>query len=293
MTGVLVLGSQGMLGSMLVKVLGANPALDLAQTARRPGNRGGLAFDATNDSVEDLLEAGDWQWVINAIGLTKQHIDEDDPRSVEAAFEVNARFPQRLADAARAQRRIVSISTDGVFSGADGPYDEGASPDASDVYARSKREGELSGPGVVQLRCSVVGPEPNGSGSLLEWALSQPRGARINGYTDQRWNGLTTWHFAKLCEGMIRGPVGELPAPLHVIPRDAVSKAELLRLMLGAYGRDDVEVVPAQSGDAADRTLTTRHRDANRLLWAEAGWTEPPGVETMVSELAAVAPRNG
>jgi dTDP-4-dehydrorhamnose reductase len=290
-SAVLVLGSQGMLGSMLVAVLGANPKLEVSHTARRPDEGGALPFDAAHDSVEELLGGGDWQWVINAIGVTRPHIDETDPESVEAALEVNGRFPHRLAAAAGPGQRIVAISTDGVFSGAGGPYGEAAEPDAPDVYGRSKREGEISGPGVVQLRCSIIGPEPHGSASLLEWALSQPRGERIRGFTNQRWNGLTTLHFAKLCEGMIGAEIGELPAPLHVVPDDSVSKAELLRLALDAFGREDVEVLPAEADEEADRTLVTRHRDANRLLWSAAGYSQPPRIQTMIEELAAAAPK--
>jgi dTDP-4-dehydrorhamnose reductase len=280
-----------MLGSMLVAVLGANPKLEVSHTARRPDDRSALPFDAARDSVEELLRGGDWQWVINAIGVTRPHIDETDPQSVEAALEVNGRFPHRLAAAAGPGQRVVAISTDGVFSGSDGPYGEDTEPDAPDLYGRSKREGEISAPGVVQLRCSIIGPQPRGSASLLEWALSQPRGARIPGFTNQRWNGLTTLHFAKLCEGMISAEIGELPAPLHVIPDDSVSKAELLGLALHAFGRDDVEVVPAEADEAADRTLVTDHPDANRRLWSAAGYSRPPQIETMIEELAAAAPK--
>ena len=292
MTGVLVLGSSGMLGSMLFEVLGSNPDLEVAGTAREPGDDR-IRFDAEADSIEELLARGDWEWVINAIGVTKPHIDESDADSVSSANAVNAEFPHRLATAALPDRRVIAISTDGVFSGSAGPYDEAAAPNDPSVYGSSKASGELDEAGAVQLRCSIIGPEPRGGSSLLAWALSQPRGARIQGYENQLWNGITTWHFSKLCETIVLGRVEELPRPLHVVPADTVSKAELLRLLLAAYRRDDVTVEPAEAGDAADRRLATRHPEANARLWAAIGHDEPPAIAAMVEELAAAAPLSG
>ena len=291
MTGVLILGSSGMLGSMLVRVLGMNPSLHVNHTSRDPDDRGGLPFDVIDDSIDEVLGRGNWDWVINAIGATKPRIDDRDPKSVALATELNAKFPHRLAAAARPGQRIIAISTDGVFSGTAGPYDEAAIPDAHDLYGRSKAKGELTDRGVVQLRCSIIGPETHGPSSLLEWALSQPRGAQISGYTNQRWNGITTWHFAKLCEGLIVGDVGELPSPLHVVPANTVSKAELLRLSLRAFGRTDVKVSPVPADEGVDRTLTTCHPETNMRLWSAAGYSQPPTIDKMIEELALAVSR--
>lgn len=294
---VLVLGAGGMLGSMVAAALGAREELDVVAT-RRDGER---AFDAGRDDVAALLDEVEPAWVVNAIGILSSRIDPADEASVQRAHDVNAHFPLRLAAAAAARgARVVHPATDGVFSGRQGPYDEAAPHDAADVYGRSKSAGEAPGEHVVNLRCSIVGPEPGGVAggraalapaagapprSLLEWLLAQPRGARVPGYADQRWNGITTLHFARLCAAIVlatQPPSGTV----HVVPADAVTKAELLALLARAYGRDDLTIVPGASPAPADRTLTTLDPERNAALWRAAGYGAPPTIDTMVNELA-------
>ena len=53
---------------------------------------------------------------------------------------VNALFPHRLAGLARAcGARLIHLSTDCVFAGREGNYDERARPDAEDLYGRTLR----------------------------------------------------------------------------------------------------------------------------------------------------------
>jgi dTDP-4-dehydrorhamnose reductase len=268
MPSVLVLGAQGMLGRAVAAELRA-AGLDVRAPLR-------AEFDARSDDPAPLLAGVDC--AVNAIGILRSRIEEVGP---EVAFEVNAAFPHRLAQAAP---RVIHITTDAVFSGAGGaPYDERAPHDATDIYARSKSEGEVDAPHVVNLRCSIVGPEPPPGRSLLAWLLAQPRGARVDGYANHRWNGLTTLHLARL----IRTAVDlDLPNVLHAIPADAVTKAELLALLAHAFGRNDLEIVPVDAPEAVDLRLTTIHGDALATLWRAAGHTELPTIAAMVRELA-------
>jgi dTDP-4-dehydrorhamnose reductase len=289
-TRVLLLGATGMLGGMVGKVLGDDPDLDVVGTARRADAPGGAfpvhRFDARRDDPGDLLDLVRQDWIVNAIGVTKPHIDPEDPDRVLAALDVNARFPYALAGAAQSRgSRVIQIATDGVYSGQLGSYRESAPHDPADVYGKTKSLGEVAGPAVTHLRCSIVGPEASDGSSLLAWVLAQAPGARVTGYADHRWNGVTTWHFARLCQGIIREDL-DLPSPLHVVPGDTVTKAELVEEIAGAFGRDDLTVEPGRSPAAVDRSLATDHPAANARLWRAAGYESPPSVRTMVRELA-------
>ena len=48
-------------------------------------------------------------------------------------------------------------------------------------------------------------------------------------------------------------------------------------------GSDDVQWMVTS---VADRTLATRHPEANLALWRAAGYEQPPDVSTMIAELA-------
>ena len=270
-----------MLGSMLAEVLAKEPGIELERVSRATG------FDALAADPRALVDDLACDWVLNAVGVLRSAIDERDRASVATALAVNRDFPRELACAVAAcGSRMIHFSTDAVF-GVDGPYDERAPHGGADVYARAKSEGEPDFEQALTLRSSIVGPEAPPARSLLGWALDQQRGATIDGYTDVRWNGLTSWHLARLCAAIVGGRA-ELPSPLHPIPADSVTKAELLRLILAEFGREDVTVRPVPSGKPADPTLTTAHPDAVAGLWRAAGWTEAPTVAAMVAELATV-----
>lgn len=281
-----------MLGSMVTRVLSERPELDVTTTARAAGGRPASGssvrrFEVCKDEIAPLLDGGDYDWVINAVGVTAGHIDHRASTSIENAVTVNALFPHRLvAECTLRGQRVIQIATDGVFSGVGGPYDEAARHDATDVYGKTKSLGEVPAGNVIHLRCSVLGPELSVPSSLLEWILSCPTGARLEGYDQHRWNGVTTLHFAKLCAAVIGGV--KIPSLQHVVPADAVSKAELLELVLSAFGRQDVEVsrVPGP-GAPINRTLTTCNPEANSLLWRAAGYDRPPTIADMLRELAA------
>ena len=281
MTRVLVLGAAGMLGSMLCEVLGRDGDLDVIASRRE----GAVAFDARDDDPGELLDRTGAAWAINAIGVLKSRIDESSSASIAQALEVNALFPHRLAEAAaRRGVRVIAVGTDGVFSGRDGPYAEDAPRDAPDVYGQSKALGEAPGEHVVSLRCSIVGTAP---GSLGGWLLDRPHAARVPGFADQRWNGLGTVQLARVCAGIVRGGC-TCHGAVHVVPADVVTKAQLLRTIAAAFGRDDLEVVDTTSDAPADRSLATLDPARNEMLWHAAGYDRPPTIAAMVAELAAL-----
>ena len=108
------------------------------------------------------------------------------------------------------------------------------------------------------------------------------------GYADQRWNGITTLHFARLCAGLVRAD--EPPhGVLHVVPADVVTKAELLALLAKPHGRGVLEVARGPSPGPADRSLRTCAPELNRALWRAAAYDEPPTIATMVTEVARFA----
>ncbi len=274
---VLVLGSGGMLGSMLAATLDGAIAVD------RSG------FVAGEDDVGKLLDETGAAWVVNAIGVIKPMIDESDPASVERAFAVNARFPHALA-AAAAERgvRVIHATTDCVYSGVTGAYAEDAPADPTDVYGESKALGEVVASHVVNLRCSIIGPEPGPGRSLLEWLRAQPEGAQLTGFTNHLWNGVTTYHHARLCAGIVTEDLA-LPSTPHVLAGDVVTKAELLELLAAAFGRDDLAIAHRPATVAVDRSLSTLTPGVNERLWKAAGYPAPPTVAEMVTELAECA----
>lgn len=224
-------------------------------------------FDANDPQTKELA----WfSYVINCIGLIKPYC-----KDVGAAVRVNAAFPYTLP------KGTLHIATDCVYDGSKGDYVETDEHTALDVYGRTKSLGEA--PHIHNLRCSIIGPENKNHLSLLEWFLAQET---ADGFTNHMWNGITTYHFAKICEGTIREGI-KLPVLQHIVPADKVSKYELLNIINEAYDAG-VKVHEAEAPEAVDRTLATLNPLLNLKLWQAAGYDEPPTVKQMVMELASL-----
>jgi len=278
---VLVFGPSGMLGHEMVRVLKESGLL--VQTAGRIS--ADIHFDVENaDFTNDRFTGFDY--FVNCIGLTTHNIDESQPESAREANLLNAEFPKLLAEfGSTAGTKVIQIATDCVFSGAKGEYLESDLHDAQDVYGTTKSKGEVSSPSFMHLRSSIIGRELKGKKSLLEWVNGQPKGASIPGFNDRVWNGVTTTAFSKIVAGVILE--GTFKAGVwHLIPANALTKAQLVEAIANSLGRTDLEVVPQESGTPKDLTLATIHPDFNKLLWANAGYQLIPTIEELLNEIS-------
>lgn len=250
---IVLLGSTGMLGSMLAKTLKG----EVRALSRPEFNAEKITYFAPNGRV------------VNCVGLIKPYCE-----NVQRAIQVNALFPYLLP------KGSIQIATDCVYSGSKGAYTETDPHDATDVYGKTKSLGEA--PQLNNLRCSIIGPEEKNHLSLLDWFLSQE--GEVKGFTNHYWNGITTYHFAKIVQGIIDEGI-ELPEVQHIVPANVVTKAYLLAIIRNAYNKD-IKVVPVKAPQAVDRTLATNNPTLNNRLWKAAGYDEPPTIEQMVRELA-------
>jgi dTDP-4-dehydrorhamnose reductase len=283
MTTVLILGGTGMLGHAVL-----NEFRGFEGTVKFTSRTGlGIPFDVLADSVKNLashISAGGY--IINCLGITKPHIDENNEQDVARATQVNILFPAELAlFAEQADAKIIQIATDCVFSGRKGHYLETDTHDAEDVYGKTKSKGEVVSPNVMHIRVSTIGREINRSTLLLEWVLSHPQGAIIPGYTDHFWNGVTTNHFAKVVRGIIEQDKFKSGLS-HLVPGNELSKAELVRKIASAFGRSDLIVKDTESGKPINRTLATNDPELNNRLWSGAGYPEIPTIEQLIAEIA-------
>ena len=287
MEKVLVLGSTGMLGSAVVKILSTSNA-EVLGTSRQDKNN--IAFKADLDSIENVFKSFKPDWIINCIGIIKPYINESDSDSIFNAININSIFPMKLSNAAaNIGSKVIQIATDCVYSGSKGAYTENDLHDATDVYGKTKSLGEIPAENMMHIRASIIGPELGRSTSLLEWFKNQPINSKINGFTDHLWNGITTHAYGKLCAGIIKQNSFR-GGRYHVTPRDIVTKADLLRIFSKAYKRSDLLITDTVSPNKVDRTLSTNDLNISNNLWKSAGYDSAPSIEEMVFEQAGLSP---
>lgn len=282
---VLILGG-GALGKVFTKVFNTGE-FDLAVAKRKasPDDTGKGYFVHEFDAVNyPPYVAKDFDFIINTIGVTPKNIDESDTHSKLNALLVNAVFPYQLAKNCP-KSRIIHISTSHVFALAGGGKTENDWPQPLTTYEKTKFAGEVLAENVLNLRCSVVGPE----GGLFEWFKTERKNKRkIEGYTNHWWNGLTSLKLAQICLGIIQDDLF-CGGTQHIVPNNKISKHQLLtELNQYSWGEKDcaAEVVEAKAEYWLDRTLGTVRLIENMALWRGAGSLAPLDIKMMIREMA-------
>lgn len=263
---VAILGAAGLLGRYVAAALEAD-----GQTVS-PITRQQLDL-SLYASVKKLL-ALRFDWIVNCAGVVKC-LEGQSPRDTVL---LNAALPHWLEyEARRHSTRLLHISTDCVFSGAKGSYNEDDPPDPVDLYGASKLAGEVHGSESLTLRCSFVGLEHGTARGLLAWLIDEASAGRhVKGYTNALWNGLSTPEVARVVVRVLRLP-GYPPSGLYHVAGGTISKCDLL-MCLSAALRLKVIVEPVAL-PMIDRTLSaTRFRVAT-------GYS-PPTWNFMAQELA-------
>jgi dTDP-4-dehydrorhamnose reductase len=280
---VLIVGGSGMLGHKLVQVLGADPALEVHATVRRPppepfralaaNYHDGVELGPRSDRLQQVLREVRPGVVINAVGAIKQ---KDLYENVDETFYLNGTLPHLLALFAQDDgARIVHFSTDCVFVGDRGGYGDADTPDALDLYGRSKACGEVDYSTHLTVRTSIIGFEIAGHLGLLSWFLRQPRGSTLSGYTRAIYSGLPTATLARTVRALLDRP--EIRG-LYTVASEPIAKYDLLQRVNAAF---DLGHTLAPNGDfVMDRSLDdTRFRRATG--------TRRPGWDELVDDLVA------
>jgi dTDP-4-dehydrorhamnose reductase len=263
---ILVLGASGMLGNAMLRYFAARAEHEVVGIVRSAASTRLLPEDVQHltaicrnaddtDALVRMFEHHRPTVVINCVGLVKQYDDSKDPL---AAIPVNSVLPHRLARlCALTGARLVHLSTDCVFTGNKGMYQEVDVPDAQDVYGRTKLLGEVNYSDALTLRTSIIGHELAGENSLVCWFLSQKEAVR--GFSQAIFSGLPTVEVARVIDKyVLNNP--ELRGLYH-LSAEPIDKFSLLKLIATTYGKD-VEIIE-DSSIVIDRSLdSTRFRRA-------------------------------
>lgn len=247
---VFIFGSNGMLGRY-VKIYLSN-FFNVIEI-----NRDSLdASNCSEKNIEDILihnniQSGDV--IINCVGTIKPRVDElGDLNSIL----VNSIFPRYLSNVTeKFNCKMIHPTTDCVFDGVIGNYNENHIHNITDVYGRSKSLGEPSNCTVI--RTSIIGEEMSNGRSLIEWVKSN-KDKEINGFTNHIWNGITCLEFAKVCKIIIDNNL--FWSGVRHIHSNSVDKFELLTMINEVY-QLNIKINKVESNVTIDRSLSTIYQN--------------------------------
>ena len=215
---IILFGSNGMLGTYLDRYLSTK--YDIVRLTRKD-----IDISEVNESIlfsflENRMDEGDV--IVNAAGVIKQR-----EYNLLDMILVNSVFPNQLSKfKSKFNCDVIHFTTDCVFSGLKGEYNENDLHDCVDDYGKSKSLGEPSD--ITVIRTSIIGEENQNKKSLLEWVKSN-YGRTINGYDNHLWNGVTCLEASKIVDKIISQNI--FWDGVRHIHSNTVSKFELVSMI--------------------------------------------------------------
>jgi len=265
---VLLTGANGLVGQALVERLSAIPEVDLLATSRdeeprfAEGSCGYTPLDITDtEAARRLFVDFAPSVVINCAAIAKVEQGEGNK---ERCWETNVDAVAALGRLCKAQgARLVQLSTDFVFDGTDGPYDERARPNPINFYGRSKWASENAVRSARLRRWTIVRTALGfGTGNDLSrsnfglWLTGRlQRGEVTEVCTDQI---RTPTYVPDLADGIARAVRHEKNGVFHLSGREIVSVFDFAHRIAERFDLDASLLRPT--------TTAELHPDAPRPL---------------------------
>jgi dTDP-4-dehydrorhamnose reductase len=235
---ILILGANGMAGHVLT--IGLRKEKDLynvISVARKDSIvKPSILLDVTNfKELETLISSLMPDIIINCVGLLNKTAEENPDK----AILINSYLPHFLESITRlGKTKVIHISTDCVFSGIEGNYNENSFKNGIGYYAQTKAIGEIINKKDLTLRTSIIGPEINHDGiGLFHW-FSKQKG-QINGYSNVIWTGVTTIELLNAIKSAISE---DLCGLYHLVNDKKISKYNLLDILNHEFNRNYILV---------------------------------------------------
>lgn len=190
---ILVFGSNGMLGQRTIKFYSDKVDIELlgSSVEDRPvyKNAEYVSCDITKrDQVKKVVFDFYPDYIINAAAYT--NVDRSETER-EAAWKLNVKAVEYLAETCRVlDSRLIHISSDYIFDGKKGPYEENAKPNPVGYYGRTKLASEnalkISGSMHTIIRTNVLYGAAESRPDFVRWVVDSVRsGKQIRIVTDQ------------------------------------------------------------------------------------------------------------
>ncbi len=262
---VLVTGSNGLLGQKLCALAPSQAevfGVDLHSPSRILPQAAFAAIDlGDREAIVEFTTNVKPAWIINAAGYT--NVDGAETER-DLCWRANVTAVENLIVAARkAKAKIVQLSTDYIFDGERGPYDEEAVPNPLGFYGRSKLAAEnalhLSRIEFAVVRTMILYGKANGvRPNFVSWVIEKLRHSEeIKAVTDQLGN---TTLADELAIGIWKIVESTALGTYHLAGREIVNRFSFAQKIAEVFGLDSGLIKPATTPElrqAAPRPMNS------------------------------------
>lgn len=266
---VLVTGSNGLLGQKIIYSLIERKDIDLLASSKglnRLVTKSGYKYidlDITqNEEVKKVFENENPDAVINCAAMTNVDYCEENQ---DSCWEINVNAVENLAKSCEVSKsHLLQLSTDFVFDGKSGPYNEKDKPNPLHFYAKSKLKSEeivkkTMTNWTIARTIIIYGITDNMSRSnIVLWAKKEiENGNAINVVNDQLRSPTLAEDLAKGCISIIDKSAFGL---YHLSGPNTYSILDLVYQVADFYNLDKSLILPVTSASLnqpATRPLST------------------------------------
>lgn len=213
-------------------------------------------FDIVNDdwdNLDSLLDLSSNDVIINCSGAIPQKISSNDYKTF---IKVNTLFPRKLNEIKdKYGCKFIHITTDCVFDGSEGNYNENSAHTESGIYGVSKSLGEPRNCTII--RTSIIGEDNNAKKNLLEW-IKLNKNKEIQGFVNHYWNGVSCLTLANIIYNIINKNLF-WNGVRHIYSPDIVSKYDLCCIINKIY-KLNISILKKDT-EMVNKTLTSLYHN--------------------------------
>jgi len=239
----LVIGASGLAGQSLIQTLRQRNKNVVGTYASRP--RDGLRpLDFTDaGQIQECLVALKPKTIYLSAALTHVDYCEDYPEDAEKR---NVNAPRRIAEeAARLGAKLVFYSTEYVFDGKNGPYDEEAKPAPLSVYGKTKLAaeqaiGEICASALIIRTTVLYGWDPESINFAMQIYARVKSGAEMTIPSDQIGNPTLAEYLAQTSVDLVQSGTSGV---VNVVGKDLVPRSEFAKALVKTFGGNPDQVI--------------------------------------------------
>ena len=248
---LLITGSSGLLGTKLSELAARkNYEVYAAYNQHKPLHGAPIQFDASNKkAVEKIFQKIKPEAVVHAAALT--NVDKCEIEK-ELAWKINTEGTKNIAKLCKKHQAFLTyISTDYVFNGEKGMYEENDEPDPVNYYGLTKLKGEESIKNLTDEYCiaraSVIyGSIPaTGKINFALWLLEKLKNREKAKIVTDQWNSPTL--NTNLANMVLEVLERKLTGIFHLAGATRLSRYEFAKFLAENFSLDTNLITPVSS----------------------------------------------
>jgi dTDP-4-dehydrorhamnose reductase len=276
---VLVLGSDGLLGSRLLAELKPNRNLEAVGTSRH--NSSDYFFEFTLRNLINLVRTVKPDYIINCIAVTSSN------SGWLKSIRVNSLLPITLAVLSKFfSFQVIHFSTNAVFSGQGKINSESSLIFPKSKYAFTKAMGDISFFGSLIIRTSFVGDHSSSTNSmdLVSRLKREKSGSIYKIEEDYYWNGVTVDVILALIRAfMVEGR--RLNGVFHFFSVESLLRHQVVEMILEKVNKSNVKVSCVSPVFFKNFALSTEKKESHLWLWNLAGFKKVPTFRELLMDM--------